>query len=68
MREELTKEEIELLDLAILNPERYQVNVDNDDVFVVDLETDEVAGDFRLYGYELVFALFKHMGVNTTWV
>lgn len=68
MREELTNEEIELLKLVISNHEKYQVNVDNDDVFVVDLESDEIVGDFHLYGYELAFALFKYMGANTTWV
>lgn len=68
MRDTLTKEEVDLLNKAISNPNKYSIEVDNDDIFVLDLEADEVAGDFYLYGQDLIVALLKHIGANANFV
>lgn len=68
MRDELLKEEIDLLEKARHNPERYSVEVDNDDIFLLDLDKDEAVGDFRLYGQEMIVALLKYIGANANFV
>lgn len=68
MRNTLTKEEIDLLEKAKRNPERYSIEVDNDIIFLLDLDKDEVVGDFRLYGQEMIVALLKYLGINANFV
>lgn len=68
MRETLTEDECRLINLAISNPQKYSIQVDNDDVYVLDVELDEIAGDFYLYGQEMIVALLKFSGANAEFV
>jgi len=64
MRDYLDEDEIFLLDKAIANPAKYLIKVDNDDVFVVDMEKDEFVDDFGLYGQDMIIALLNHIGAS----
>lgn len=68
MRETFTEGEIKLLNMAISNPEKYSIQVDNDHVFVVDMELDEFIGDFYSYGQEFIVALLRHFGASAEFV
>lgn len=68
MRDHLTVEEVGLLAMAKEFPEKYSIEVDNDDIFLLDLDKDRVVGDFRLYGQEMIVALLKHIGANANFV
>ena len=43
----------------------YTVFVDNDEIFVVDKETDEAVHTFNDYGYEFAKSLLAYIGCNT---
>lgn len=64
---ELTKEEKELLNKAISNPNEYVVEVDNDIIYVTNTKTREY-DSLSLYGQDLVVALLRHMGANAEFV
>lgn len=68
MRDNLTEEEIGLLNMARLHPYKYSIEVDNDDIFVLDLDSDRIAGNFNLYGQEMIVALLKYIGTNANFV
>jgi len=43
---------------------KYKLVIDNDSVWVVDVETDKIIHMFEDYGYEMVVELFKYLGTN----
>ena len=52
------KEDEEWLKKCIDNPEKYQIFVDNDDVFVIDAQNDdweEALYTFSAFGYDMLF-------------
>ena len=63
----LSKEDIEMLNKAISNPNDYVVEVDNDIVYVTNVKTGDY-DSLRLYGEDLIVALLRHMGANAQFV
>lgn len=65
------REDIEWLDRCKAQPEKYKIFVDNDDVFVCDITTDEDSEpvyDFSEYGYEFALQLLRYIGCNADMV
>lgn len=65
----LNKKEVEWLQLAIENNNKYHIAVDNDCISIdecVDEENDEWDSVFVFdnYGYELLVQLFNYIGCN----
>lgn len=64
------KEDEEWLEKCINNPNKYQILVDNDDVFVVDIQDEE--GDslytFSEFGYDMLFHVLKFLKCNVEYV
>ena len=44
--------------------ERYRIDVDNDCVFVTDIEKEECVFEFNHYGWEFVIDLLRYIGCN----
>lgn len=66
-----TKEDEEWLKKCMENPDKYQILVDNDDVFVVDIqdeEWDEALYTFSSFGYEMLFHVLKFLKCNVEYV
>ena len=49
-------------------PEKYRIDVDNDCIFVTDLEQDECVHTFSSFGYEFALELLKYIGCNADMV
>ena len=65
------KEDEEWLKKCIGNPEKYQIFVDNDDVFVVDAQNDdweEVLYTFSAFGYDMLFHVLRFLKCNVEYV
>lgn len=65
------KEDEEWLKKCMKNPDKYQILVDNDDVFVVDIqdeEWDEALYTFSSFGYEMLFHVLKFLKCNVEYV
>ena len=45
-------------------PDRYRIDVDNDAVFVTDMESEECVFEFVSYGWEMVVKLFRYIGCH----
>lgn len=43
---------------------RYRIDVDNDSVFVTDMNIDECVFEFNRYGWEMVIELLRYIGCN----
>lgn len=50
------------------NPDKYKIWVDNDIIYVDDLQKEECVFDFENYGYEFVKDLLEHLGYNVDFV
>ena len=61
---ELTLDEILWLENCVEEPERYRIDVDNDSVWVTDIEKDECVFTFNGYGWEMNTALLRYIGCN----
>jgi hypothetical protein len=46
----------------------YTICVDNDEIFVVHTDVDEVVYTFSLYGYEFAKALLQYIGCDADYV
>lgn len=64
----MRKEDTEWLEKCKSEPERYQIDVDNDCVSVTDLEMDESVYNFGTYGYEFALELLQYIGCNADMV
>ena len=65
------KEDEEWLKKCIDNPEKYQIFVDNDDVFVVDAQNDdweEALYTFSAFGYDMLFHVLRFLKCNVEYV
>lgn len=65
------KEDEEWLKKCIDNPEKYQIFVDNDDVFVVDAQNDdweEALYTFSTFGYDMLFHVLRFLKCNVEYV
>jgi len=60
----LTKEEQVWIEKCIKNPERYRIDVDNDDIHVSDIEQEESIFSFNEYGYYFIVNILRHLGCN----
>lgn len=60
----MNEKDKELLSLAISNPERYQVTVDNDSISVWDMDDDKDKGSFTSFGYEFIYEMLGELGCN----
>ena len=67
----MNKEDKEWLKKCIDNPEKYQIFVDNDDVFVVDAQNDdweEALYTFSAFGYDMLFHVLRFLKCNVEYV
>lgn len=65
------KEDEKWLEKCINNPEKYQIFVDNDDVFVADAQNDDWEGalyTFSEFGYDMLFHVLKFLKCNVEYV
>lgn len=65
------KEDEEWLKKCIDNPEKYQIFVDNDDVFVIDAQNDdweEALYTFSAFGYDMLFYVLRFLKCNVEYV
>ena len=65
------KEDEEWLKKCIDNPEKYQIFVDNDDVFVADAQNDdweEALYTFSAFGYDMLFHVLRFLKCNVEYV
>lgn len=65
------KEDEEWLKRCMEEPNKYQILVDNDDVFVVDIqdeEWEESLYTFSSFGYEMLFHVLKFLKCNVEYV
>lgn len=55
---------------CINNPKRYKIYVDNDDIFIVnqDSEEEEVLYSFDNFGYDFIVDLLKFLQCNVDYV
>ena len=55
---------------CINNPKRYKIYVDNDDIFIVDQdsEEEEVLYSFDNFGYDFIVDLLKFLQCNVDYV
>lgn len=45
-------------------PQKYIVYVDNDEVYVADMDTDEEVYTFTVYGWRFALGLLRYIGCN----
>lgn len=62
--EVMTREEICWIDRCRMDKGRYRIDVDNDEVFVTDLQNDEAVFTFNHFGWELIIDLLRLIGCN----
>ena len=65
------KEDEEWLKKCIDNPEKEQIFVDNDDVFVIDAQNDdweEALYTFSAFGYDMLFHVLRFLKCNVEYV
>ena len=64
------KEDEEWLEKCINNPDKYRILVDNDDVFVVDVQNEECESlyTFSAFGYDMLFHVLKFLKCNVEYV
>jgi len=59
-----TQEDHDWFDRVYEHPKKYKIVIDNDAVWVNDIEKEECVYTFNSYGYEFIYALLKDMGIN----
>lgn len=64
----MNEKEGDWIDRCVAEPTRYRLDVDNDDVSVYDIATEEVVYFFNSYGYEFALGLLIHIGCNAEMV
>ena len=47
------------------HPDKYRIMLDNDSIFIDDMEKEEFVFEFNSYGYELAKELLDYIGCNT---
>lgn len=64
------KEDEEQLEKCINNPDKYQILVDNEDVFVVDVQNEECEClyTFSSFGYDMLLHVLKFLKCNVEYV
>lgn len=65
------KEDEKWLKKCMDNPDKYQILIDNDDVFIVDAEDETLEGalyTFSEFGYEMLFCVLKFLKCNVDYV
>lgn len=64
------KEDEKWLKKCINNPEKYQIFVDNDDVFIVDAQNEECEClyTFSSFGYDMLLHVLKFLKCNVEYV
>ena len=65
------REDEEWLKKCIEHPDKYQIFVDNDDVFVVDAQDEECEGalyTFSSFGYDMLFHVLRFLKCNVEFV
>lgn len=50
------------------HPDKYRIMIDNDSIFIDDMEKEEFVFEFNSYGYELAKELLDYIGCNTEYV
>lgn len=64
----MNEKDIRWLENCKSEPERYRIDIDNDCVFVTDLEQDDCVHTFGTYGYEFALELLQYIGCNADMV
>lgn len=49
-------------------PNKYRIMVDNDSIFIDDIEKEEFVFNFNYYGYEFAKELLDYIGCNVEYV
>lgn len=60
----MTRQEKNWLERCRLSPDHYRIDVDNDAVFVTDIDIDECVFEFESYGWQMVVELLRYIGCN----
>lgn len=47
------------------HPDKYRIMIDNDSIFIDDMEKEEFVFEFNSYGYEFAKELLDYIGCNT---
>lgn len=50
------------------NPDKYKIMVDNDCLWVEEVDGGSIMHDFEEYGYEFAKSLLEHIGCNVDFV
>ena len=61
-------EDIDWLNRCKQDPGKYRIDVDNDCIFVTDLQADDCVHTFSSYGYEFAQELLCFSGYNAEFV
>jgi len=68
----MTKHDKDLLDIIMLDKERYTIRVDNDAVWVEDSNSSEGIEEFWEgfddYGWHFIISIFEYLGFESTGV
>ena len=56
------------LEKCTQQPDKYKVEVDNDAIFVTDIEENDCVFSFDDFGYHFALNLLKHIGCNADYV
>ncbi len=60
----MTEQEKYWIEMCKTRPDEYVIRVDNDCVFVEDIEKMETAFEFNNWGWRLALDLFQYIGCN----
>jgi len=60
----MTDKDISWMNWCETRKEKYKVIVDNDEVYVVDSDTDEEVYTFSEYGWRFALSLLRYIGCN----
>lgn len=60
----MTEQEKHWIEKCIQNPEKYVIVVDNDAVFVEDMDSIECVFEFEHFGWEMVLDLLRYIRCN----
>ena len=52
------------IDKCVELPQKYMVFVDNDEIYVVDVDTDKEVYTFSEYGWRFALSLLRYIGCN----
>ncbi len=64
----LSKKDIQMLNKAIKEKDKYNIAVDNDCITVVDKNNDEIYEDFDSWGEDFIVDILQYLGADADYV